>query len=89
MVEQAVLGGLVVVGAHLQSGVGAGLCRQPVSSTASLVELEPADAITGTRLRVCLTTALMTSTCSSWDSVADSPVVPHGTSPSHPTSSMQ
>src|SRR5271168_3342899 len=51
---------------------------------ASLVEFEPVPAITGTRLPVASTHKRMTRSCSSWDSVADSPVEPLGTSPFEP-----
>jgi hypothetical protein len=46
------------------------------------VALVPVPAITGTRPLARATTAAMTSRCSSSESVGDSPVVPHGTSPS-------
>ena len=54
------------------------------SATASAVAFEPAPAITGTRFLANCTVRRTTSACSSWLSVADSPVVPHGTSPSIP-----
>ena len=52
-----------------------------VSSMASAVEFDPVPAITGTRLLTALITRCTTSWCSLWSSVADSPVVPHGTIP--------
>ena len=57
-------------------------CR--VSSIASRVELEPVPAMTARRPRAASTTIPTTRRCSSWDSVGDSPVVPHGTTPSVP-----
>src|SRR5689334_24938747 len=48
---------------------------------ASLVELEPAPAITGTRPLASSMHHSTTRLCSSWLSVGLSPVVPTGTSP--------
>src|SRR5512147_14943 len=50
----------------------------------SEVEFDPAPATTGTRLFTVLTVNSITRWCSSWDSVADSPVVPQGTITSVP-----
>src|SRR5262249_21726242 len=52
-----------------------------VSRMASAVELEPVPAMTGVRPRAKPITAFTTSMCSSWGSVADSPVEPQGTRP--------
>ncbi len=52
---------------------------------ASAVEFEPVPAITGTRFFAAAITVRTTSACSSCDSVADSPVDPHGTSPCTPS----
>ncbi len=48
---------------------------------ASSVLFEPVPAITGTRRLTTATVNSMTRLCSSWDNVADSPVVPQGTMP--------
>ena len=53
---------------------------------ASAVEFEPVPAITGTRPAAVSMQSSMTCLCSSWLSVGDSPVVPHGTSPCAPWS---
>jgi hypothetical protein len=50
-----------------------------VRSTASSVELAPVPAMTGTRPFTAFTVCSMTFMCSAKSSVADSPVVPHGT----------
>src|SRR3990172_6740797 len=55
-----------------------------VRTIASFVLLEPVPAITGTRPSAASRTVSMTRSCSSKESVADSPVVPHGTIPSVP-----
>jgi len=55
-----------------------------VSEIASAVEFEPAPAITGTRPFASSTQISTTRICSSWLRVADSPVVPVGTSPCEP-----
>ena len=60
-----------------------------VSSIASVVELPPEPAITGIRPAVCSTAVLTISTCSSTDSVADSPLVPTTTSPFVPSATCQ
>src|SRR5262249_14691103 len=52
-----------------------------VSATPSAVEFDPVPAMTGTRLLTALITLSITSWCSLWSSVADSPVVPQGTMP--------
>ncbi len=57
-----------------------------VSSIASSVEFEPVPAITGTPLPLAAAMQMsITRLCSSMESVGDSPVVPHGTSPSVPS----
>ena len=48
---------------------------------ASAVALEPAPAITGTRPAAASITSSTTRSCSAWDNVGDSPVVPTGTRP--------
>ena len=48
--------------------------------------LDPVPAITGTRPSTVPITVSMTRSCSSKESVADSPVVPQGTIPSVPLS---
>ena len=60
--------------------------RPRVRSTASVVELDPVPATTGTRPEARSTQKLTTASCSSLVSVALSPVVPHGTSPWIPES---
>jgi hypothetical protein len=57
-----------------------------VNSIASRVLFEPVPAITATRPPTTSVTCRTTSTCSAGESVADSPVLPHGTSPSTPHS---
>lgn len=57
-----------------------------VRSMASRVLFEPAPASTGMRPLTCSTQMRMTSRCSSWLRVADSPVVPQGTRPLMPCS---
>ena len=52
---------------------------------ASLVLFEPAPAITGTLPLACSIQVKITSSCSLWLKVADSPVVPHGTRPLMPS----
>ena len=52
-----------------------------VRAMACAVELEPQPAMTGIRPAATETQASMTRTCSDESSVADSPVVPQGTSP--------
>src|SRR6202012_1302098 len=59
------------------------------SSIASLVELEPAPAITGTRPLDSSMHHSTTRLCSSWLSVGLSPVVPTGTSPWVPSEICQ
>ena len=51
---------------------------------ASLVELEPVPAITGTLPLEMLTVISIIFLCSEKSKVGDSPVVPHGTSPDVP-----
>ncbi len=56
-----------------------------VRNTDSFVLFEPAPAITGILFLACSITISITWQCSSWESVADSPVVPHGTIASVPS----
>src|SRR6056297_2796003 len=63
--------------------------ERPARPTASWVELLPAPATTGTSPPTSSATAATTSTCSSWVSVALSPVVPTGTTPSTPRSTRR
>ncbi len=51
---------------------------------ASEVLFDPAPAMTGTRPAASVTVISITSSCSSWDKVGDSPVVPTGTNPCTP-----
>ena len=53
---------------------------------ASAVELEPAPAITGTRPAAASITSSTTRSCSAWERVGNSPVVPTGTRPWVPCS---
>ena len=79
-------GGLVVVGRHDQHGIGARPCACRASSIASLVEFEPAPAITGTRpLAARCTTAR--SVRARRATASGSPVVPTGTRPLCPRQS--
>src|SRR5512134_2084977 len=55
-----------------------------VRTIASFVLFDPVPAITGTRPSAARITRSITRSCSSYESVADSPVVPHGTMPSVP-----
>ena len=57
-----------------------------VRRMASRVLFEPVPAITGMRPRASCTVTWIIRPCSSWESVADSPVVPHGTSALVPAS---
>ena len=59
------------------------------TETASLVELDPAPATTGTRLFAVLTQISMIRRCSSWLTVGLSPVVPTGTRPCDPSAICQ
>jgi hypothetical protein len=59
-------------------------CR--VRRIASSVEFDPVPAITGTRLAAASTTTSTTRSCSGWDRVGDSPVVPATTRVSLPVS---
>ena len=59
--------------------------RRPASwQSASRVEFEPVPAMTLQRPRIASTPRRIVSRCSSWSSVADSPVVPTATKPSTP-----
>jgi len=86
---QAFLGRLVVVMASPPDGAGAGFSACSASSMASLVELEPAPAITGTRPPASLMHHSTTRLCSSWFTVGLSPVVPTGTRPWVPSAICQ
>ena len=55
-----------------------------VSRSASRVEFDPAPAMTGTRPAAAAMQTSTTRSCSSCESVGDSPVVPHGTRASVP-----
>ncbi len=57
-------------------------CR--VNRSASAVLFEPVPAMTGTLFRTASTVISITRSCSSWERVVDSPVVPQGAIPSVP-----
>ena len=84
--DDPLLGGLVVVGREQERAVGAGLpgVARQLDGLVGVVGAGP--ATTGTRPAAAATTSSITRLCSAWESVADSPVEPQGTSPSIPAS---
>ena len=78
---EAVLIGPVVIRQDDQGGVGAGILAAFMWPMTTRVEFDPQPAITGTRRLAWSTQTEITRACSLGVSVADSPVVPHGTSP--------
>ena len=53
----------------------------PGTERASTVLFEPVPAMTGTRLRTASMEISITRSCSWWERVVDSPVVPQGAAP--------
>src|SRR5580692_8043844 len=81
--------GLLSYGVTTSTALAPACSACSASSIASLVELEPAPAITGTRPFASSMHHSTTRLCSSWLSVGLSPVVPTGTSPWVPSEICQ
>src|SRR6267154_2871267 len=81
--------GLLSYGVTTNTALAPAFSACSASSMASLVELEPAPAITGTRPLASSMHHSTTRLCSSWFTVGLSPVVPTGTRPWVPSAICQ
>ncbi len=88
MFDEARLFGLVVVRRDEKQSVSTDVGRPAGEFERFLGVVRPDPAMTGTSSTASMT-ASTTSMCSSWESVADSPVEPTGTSPSTPADSSR